>query len=200
MRARRSIGMTSVVGAILAGGQSRRFGSDKALAAYAGQALIEHVIAALRSQCAAVIVCGRSSDGLEATGIQAIPDRPAPHLGPLGGLNAALHYAQSHGYSHVLTAGCDTPRLPPDLLHQLTAPSPAFVRDLPVIGLWPVDLADALDQQLAGSADRSIGRWARSIGAEPVDLAAAVPNINTPGDLRALVAEPVAGEDGAERG
>ncbi len=192
--------MQKILGAILAGGQSRRFGSDKALAVYAGQSLIDHVIVALRPQCDALVVCGRASDSLAPTGIAGIPDRPAPLLGPLGGLNAALNYAQLHGFSHVLSAGCDTPQLPPDLLLQLTGPQPAFVRDLPIVGLWPVELADALDQHLATSGDRSIGRWARSVGAVPVGLAEAVPNINAPGDLRKLIAERVASRVDADRG
>ena len=189
----------SILGAILAGGQSRRFGSDKALAAYAGSPLIEHVIAALRRQTDALVVCGRSSVADEWPGVEAIPDRPAPNLGPLGGLNAALHHARSHGFSHVLSAGCDTPRLPPDLRLRLSAPHPAFVRDLPIIGLWPVDLAAALDHHLASAGDRSIGRWALSVGAEPAELEEAVPNINTPGDLRVLSVTYAAGERGTDR-
>ena len=126
---------------------------------------------------------------LDAGQVAAIPDHPAPGLGPLGGLDAALLYARSHGFTHVLSAGCDTPRLPPDLLLQLTAPYPTFVRDLPIIGLWPVELAETLDRHLAAKGDRSIGRWARSVGAKPIDLAEAVPNINTRCDLRELNAE-----------
>ncbi len=178
--------MAKVLGAVLAGGRSRRFGSDKALATYAGRSLIEHVIAALHPQCAAVIVCGRSSESVAAFDVAAIPDRPAPDLGPLGGLNAALHHARSHGFTHVLSAGCDTPKLPVDLLVQLTGPYPAFVRGMPIVGRWPVDLAAALEDHLATAGDRSIGRWARSAGAEAIDLIAAIPNINTPDDLREL--------------
>lgn len=178
--------VASILGAILAGGQSRRFGSDKALATYAGQSLIEHVICALRPQCAALIVCGRSIASVAAFDITAIPDRPAPDLGPLGGLNAALQYAQSHGFTHVLSAGCDTPVLPHGLLLQLTAQHPSFVRDMPIVGLWPVSLAVVLDRHLASGGDRSIGRWARTVGAEAVELGQTIPNINTPADLHEL--------------
>ncbi len=182
--------MKETLGAILAGGRSRRFGSDKALATYAGRSLIAHVIAALRPQCAALIVCGRSGIDLGSTdssgSTEAISDRPGPDLGPLGGLNAALHHARSRGFSHVLSVGCDTPRLPPELLRQLSAPHPTFVRDLPIIGLWPVALADTLERHLSTAGDRSIGRWARSVGAEPVNLAEVIPNINTTADLLGL--------------
>ena len=74
-----------ILGAILAGGQSRRFGSDKAVATWHGKALLDHVADALRPSCAQLIVVGRTWPGLET-----IADYPAPGLGPLGGLAGAL--------------------------------------------------------------------------------------------------------------
>eukprot|EP00611_Tribonema_gayanum_P009759 TRINITY_DN19634_c0_g1_i1.p3 TRINITY_DN19634_c0_g1~~TRINITY_DN19634_c0_g1_i1.p3 ORF type:complete len:108 (-),score=11.69 TRINITY_DN19634_c0_g1_i1:38-361(-) len=68
------------LGAILAGGQARRFGSDKAQALYEGARLIDRVAAALAAQCEAVVVCGR-----EEAGFACIPDWPESGLGPLGG-------------------------------------------------------------------------------------------------------------------
>ncbi len=58
-----------LLGAVLAGGQSRRFGSDKALALLDGRPLIAHVIAALAAQTEAVIVCGKEWGDW-------VPDRP----------------------------------------------------------------------------------------------------------------------------
>ena len=49
-----------LLGAILAGGQARRFGADKAHAIYRDQRLIDQVAAALQAQCERVIVCGLS--------------------------------------------------------------------------------------------------------------------------------------------
>ncbi len=84
--------MTRVLGAILGGGRSSRFGSDKALATLDGRALIDRVAAALAPQVDALIVVGRDHPGLTA-----VADRPAPDLGPLGGIAGALHYAAAHG-------------------------------------------------------------------------------------------------------
>jgi molybdenum cofactor guanylyltransferase len=57
---------------------------------------------------------------------------------------------------------------------------------LPVIGLWPTRLADTMDAHLAAGPDRSIRGWARAVGAVPVQLAAAIPNVNRPSDLNRL--------------
>lgn len=167
-----------ILGAIIAGGQSRRFGSDKALVLASGLPMIERVAASLRSVVDAVAVCGR-----EYKDLIALPDRPAPGLGPLGGLAAALHFAVIQGYTRVITAPCDTPTLMPALLGELRcAGEPSFLADCPVIGIWPAQLSPQLDEFVATDSRRSVGAWARSIGAIPLSLPAPV-NVNCPADL-----------------
>ncbi len=165
-----------ILGAVLAGGQSRRFGSDKALALLAGTPLIAHVLDALRPQVAALVVVGR-----DHAGERSLPDRPAPGLGPLGGLAAALSHAAAHGFDAVLTSGCDLPDLPPDLRERL-APAPAVATGQPLLGLWPAALAERLDRHLADGGDRSLRRWVAVAGAREVDLGR-FRNVNTPADL-----------------
>jgi molybdopterin-guanine dinucleotide biosynthesis protein A len=134
-----------LLGVVLAGGKSRRFGSDKALAVLDGRPLIEHALAAL-SGCDAVMVAGR-----EWPGVHALPDRPASDLGPLGGLNAALYHAARQGFTHVATLPVDCPTLPPDWRAQLGV-GPAYAIGQPLVGLWPAELADGLAGLLVSGA------------------------------------------------
>lgn len=166
----------NVLGAVLAGGRSSRFGSDKAAALYGGQPLLEHARAALAKQCAAVIVVGGDSG---------LPDWPRPDCGPLGGIGGALQYAADNGFDAVLTCGVDSLALPDDLLARLS-PVPAYVAGQPVIGLWPVASAPALEGLLLSDRTHSMRAFAELIGARAVDLEAAPANINTPADLAAL--------------
>lgn len=166
----------AVLGAVLAGGASTRFGSDKAIAMLRGKMLIEHVIFRLRPQVHALVVAGRDWPGEES-----IPDRPTPHLGPLGGLCAALHHAAGEGYDAVLTSGCDLPELPLDLRETL-GEGPAFALGQPLLGLWPVALAGVLDLHMAHSPDRSLRGWITLTGARGVDLGP-IRNVNRPADL-----------------
>lgn len=166
-----------LLGAILAGGQARRFGSDKAHALHDGRRLIDHVADALGSQCTALVVCGR-----EEPGFGSIPDRPEAGLGPLGGLNAALQFAEQHGFTHVLSAGVDAPNLPANLATQLAGEGAAIAADQPVVGLWPVtvaaDLADFLSE-----GGRALYGFTDRIEARRVELTPPLLNVNVPNDL-----------------
>ena len=125
-----------------------------------------------------LVICGRDLGGRSG-----IADRPTANLGPLGGLNAALHHAVALGFDAVLSAGCDTPLLPAALLDRLRASGePAFVANLPVVGYWPASLATALDDFLAQDRKHAIRAWAASVSAEAIDWPA-IPNVNVPGDL-----------------
>jgi molybdopterin-guanine dinucleotide biosynthesis protein A len=167
------------LGAVLAGGESRRFGSDKALALHRGTALIDHARASLAPHVDAVVVVGG-----ERAGVEAVPDRPAPGLGPLGGVCGALAYARLHGFEAVLTVPCDTPDLPAEALTSLIATgAPAYLAALPVAGLWLARDVSSLGSHLAGGGRRSVRGWCEACGAVPVAVAAEFANVNRPEDL-----------------
>lgn len=171
-----------VLGAVLAGGRSSRFGSDKAAALIDGRPMLDWVIDALAPQVDEILVCGR-----EMADRGWVSDHPAPDLGPLGGLNAALRFAAANGFDAVLSVPCDTPRLPADLRDQLGEPGDGVVvRDLPVIGLWPSRLAASLDDFIAGGGSRAMGAWAAHAGARRAALSNLPANVNRPEDLARL--------------
>lgn len=166
-----------ILGALLAGGQARRFGSDKAYALYQGERLIDIVGKSLGSQCDGVVVCGR-----EEPGFQCVQDRPEAGAGPLGGINAALHFANRNGFNAVLSAACDIPNLPGDLAEILAGESPAIVQSQPVVGFWPTGVASRLDEFLA-SGGRKLFDFAELVGARKVRFDPPLMNINRPEDL-----------------
>lgn len=164
-----------ILGAVLAGGAARRFGSDKALALLDGRALVDLVIERLVPQCDALVVVGRVHHWWPG-----LDDRPKGGEGPLAGLNAALHHAVANGFDAVLTAPCDAPDMPGNLL-DLLSPGPSVLTDHPVIGLWPATLAPSLDAWLA-SGERAVRGFVRHVGARQI-AAPPLRNINRPQDL-----------------
>ena len=173
-----------LLGAILAGGAATRFGSDRAAALIGGRALIDHVADALRPQVATMVVCGRRWPGLDG-----LADRPAPDLGPLGGLCAALAHAQATGHDAVLSVGCDVLPVPADLAARL-GDAPAHVEGQPLFGLWPATLAGELERHLAEGGSRSVRSWIARAGARAVALDTVLHNLNTPDDLAKFMALP----------
>ncbi|MBB6504434.1 molybdopterin-guanine dinucleotide biosynthesis protein A [Sphingomonas endophytica] len=170
-----------VLGAVLAGGRATRFGSDKALAALGGRALLDHAIASLAAHCDTIVVVGRP----EAP-VTCIPDLPRSDLGPLGGIAGALAYATDHGFDAVLTTACDTPFLPDAVVAALRAAAPAYAAEAPTVGLWPAHLAGALLAHLLADQPRAVRRWAATIGAAAILPGMVLANINTPDDLTNL--------------
>ncbi|MBI3890947.1 MAG: molybdenum cofactor guanylyltransferase [Candidatus Wallbacteria bacterium] len=101
--------------AILAGGASRRFGSNKALAMLAGEPLLARSARLLSGLTDDVFVVANAPALYERLGLRVFPD-PTPDHGPLSGLEGALHAAR---YPAVFVAACDMPYLHAGLIHEL---------------------------------------------------------------------------------
>lgn len=102
-------------GAILAGGQSRRFGRNKALARYHGQRLIDRAIQQLRPLCRAVLVV--ANDLLPYATVQAALVRDVwPNQGPLGGIFSALFFSPDEW---IFVKATDMPFLVPEVVEAM---------------------------------------------------------------------------------
>ena len=168
-----------ILGVVLAGGQSTRFGSDKALAELNGRTMLSGAIEALSRWCEMVVVAGRS-----VAPAPTVPDWPCAGCGPLGGLAAGLRHAREHGFETVITCGVDSVDLPEDLSRVLS-PAPACLARQPVIGHWPTACAVQAEQILLSDGRRSMFGFARLIGAREVNIERIPANINTLADLAA---------------
>lgn len=168
-----------ILGAIIAGGEGRRFGSDKALAPLDGRPLIAHTVDALRPQVHDVVVCGREWEGLTR-----LDDRPMPGLGPMGGINAALHHGAELGFDAVLTAPVDIWPLPDNLAELLDVELNGFalLEEQFMIGLWPTALATAVDDYITGGG-RTLRGLIDPLGARLVADPPGLSNINRQSDM-----------------
>lgn len=103
--------------AVLAGGLSRRMGTDKALLPLrpGDLPLARVVIDRVREVAADVFVVASDRPAYAAFGVPVVPDR-YPDAGTLGGIATALH-AASH--AHCLVVACDMPFLDARLLRWL---------------------------------------------------------------------------------
>lgn len=121
-----------VGGAVLAGGLSRRFGSDKARAPWAGRTLVETVAGTLTELFGETLLVVKDPSAfrfVSGPGLRAEKDLYGDQH-PLGGLATALARAKS---PRVFVCACDMPFLSPELVARLCALDP----DAPAVApLW----------------------------------------------------------------
>ncbi|HEV2145963.1 MAG TPA: molybdenum cofactor guanylyltransferase [Longimicrobiaceae bacterium] len=104
--------------AVLAGGESRRFGSPKALARVGGARVIDRVAAAARDALGEVVLIANQPEMFYLLDLPVRPDA-VPGAGALGGVHAALRWAADEGRAGALCIACDMPFLAPGLLRRL---------------------------------------------------------------------------------
>lgn len=162
----------SVIGVLLAGGQSRRMGGgDKCLLPLAGKPLLRHVIDRLNPQVAGIILNANGDPARFAQfGLPVIADSVEGFAGPLAGVLAGLNWARDNrpDARWIVTAATDTPFFPESLVATLLAATegeyPAIAlaeshgRRHPVFGLWPTALAGDLEAALT-SGTRKVLDW-----------------------------------------
>lgn len=181
---------------ILAGGRSSRMGGgDKGLLPLNGKPILAHVLDRVAPQAGAILINSNSPADLFALfGWPVLPDTMAGFQGPLAGLLTGMTWARkTHpGATHLLSAACDTPFLPLDLATRLgeglAATDIAIARDQershPVIGLWPVALADRLARDMAEHDVRGVHQWLRGQAVRAVMFDAVhFHNLNTRDEL-----------------
>ena len=198
-----------VIGLVLAGGQSRRFGSDKAFTPLRGAPLIEHVLRRAAPQVARLLIGADDGARFARFGFPVLADalREADGgtAGPLAGVLAALDWMKDHEprARWLASFSVDTPLLPMDLVARLRegaerggaamACARSAGRLHPLLALWSPAVADDLRRALAGG-ERAAHRFAERQGAAIVEFADRpfdpFANVNTPDDLARLAAWP----------
>lgn len=106
--------MHNLSAAILAGGASRRMGTDKALLTLSGRTLLERTIATVARVADDVMIAGDRGP-YHRFGVPVIPD-VFPGTGTLGGIATALRHAR---HEYVLVVACDMPFLSARLLEAM---------------------------------------------------------------------------------
>jgi molybdopterin-guanine dinucleotide biosynthesis protein A len=193
--------MTSgpVVGLVLAGGRSVRFGGEKAVALFDGRPLLECAAQRLHSVCARVAINVRAGSEAEsvaqAQGLPTLYDEAGDALGPLAGVKVGLIWAEAQGARLLAVSPCDAPLLPDDLYVRLLeraegGPAMAETRDgrQPLCSIWPVRALPVLRDALVGGAHPPTWQMLEGLGARKVlfDRPEAFANINTRDELAAV--------------
>jgi len=183
-----------ITGVLLAGGQGRRMGGvDKGLMELRGRPMAQWVIERLAPQVDELLInANQNAERYARFGHEVFPDEIGGFAGPLAGLHAALARAR---HPLVVTAPCDSPFLPEDLVARLRAGLEAAGADLavaktfdqahPVFCLCRREVLPHLTAFLE-SGGRKIDRWYETLKVVEVafdDEEEAFRNINTREEL-----------------
>lgn len=187
----------NIAGAVLAGGRSTRFGSDKALALLHGVTLAEHAHSKLARVTDHIAINAPAGSAIaafaSARGWPVAADDPADPPSPLAGIRAGLVWAASKGAALLATAPCDAPLMPDDVFARLAAvigDAPAACARTPgglhpLAGLWRADLLPEISSALARGRHPPVrvlvSQWHTRFVDFPDDAPFA--NVNTPEDL-----------------
>ena len=178
-------------GAVLAGGDSRRMGTDKAFASCGGRPLAGIARAALvEAGATEVLSVGGDLRRLSRLGFVAIAD-DAPGEGPLGGVLTALRAAAA---GWVVVLSCDLPyasaRTVRELLSHTGDDTDAVVpllsgRPLPTHAVWRRDCREVLQAVFAGGERRlTAALEALRVRAVVVQRPDTLRDVDTPDELR----------------
>ncbi len=128
---KKSVIMSTPVSAIvLAGGLSRRLGTDKAFLEIGGQSLIQQIVAKMFSFSEDVIVVTNSAEKFAHLGTRLIED-VYPGKGSLGGIYSGLLAAENE---HSVVVACDMPLLNLELLQYMILLAPGQDVVIPRVG------------------------------------------------------------------
>ena len=191
-----------VDGVILAGGQSRRMGRDKASLLVANKTLVSYLVELMAPRVGQLIIARGEQPSLGA--VAAAEDKlvvirdfyRSSSEGPLSGLLAAM---QLSGAEYLWVMTCDNYGLGGgilDALVQAVEESGADIahariagRAQPLLALVSTRLAGSLEEYLE-SGQRSVMRWygmQNTVVVDVVPESANFSNINTPDDYQALL-------------
>ena len=110
--------MSTVLGLVLCGGESRRMGKDKAQLDLAGTSLIRRALDVIEPLADELVLGTGSAARYKELGLDCVLDS-IEDAGPLAGLCAGLELAEQRGHEWLTILACDTPRLDTSLYRVL---------------------------------------------------------------------------------
>ena len=188
----------NILGTVLAGGKSQRFGEDKSQVNLVNKLLIDYVLSEITDQFKEVLIVSNNSINFKnSEKITKIEDHEKG-LGPLGGVLSAMKWikANKRDYEWIATFPVDTPFFKRQILQDFIKNINFNESDLffiksnntrhNIFGLWSIDLMKKLEEDLE-KGERKVEIWANSVGVDIInmDFGKKDPffNINTKEDL-----------------
>ena len=187
----------NILAAVLAGGKSRRFGSNKSQTILKDKKLIDYTLEKLKIKFKKIIIISNDINFNEYTTIK---DCIAGQQGPLAGVLTAMKWADvnNQSFKWIATFPCDTPFFNISIIDKFEKASKTkeskiyFAKEKNklhnIFGLWSISLKNKLEEDLVRNSIRKVEDWAKKIGVKTINLENekydSFFNINTKDDLK----------------
>ena len=191
--------LNNILGVVLAGGKSQRFGQDKSQVKLQGKLLIDYILGEIVNEFKeTLIIANEPIKFMQSKNISVTKDYQSG-LGPLGGVLTAMKWIKENNkkYEWISTFPSDTPFFTKKELKyffeniKINEGKLFFIKSKEtrhnIFGLWSVELIDQLEADII-KGERKVETWANSIGVKTIDIDYKNQdpffNINTKDDLK----------------
>ena len=172
---------SKILGVVLAGGKSLRFGEDKSQVKLNNKSLIDHILSEVLTEFKELLIVSNNPIELNKSENISIISDFKNNLGPLGGVLTAMKWIKDNNkdYQWISTFPTDTPFFKNQILKDfhdkinLKSGKLFFIKSNNtrhnIFGLWSIDLADKLEKDLE-NGDRKVEDWANKVGVNIIDM------------------------------
>jgi len=172
---------SKILGVVLAGGKSLRFGEDKSQVKLNNKSLIDHILSEILTEFKELLIVSNNSIEFNKSEKISIISDFKNNLGPLGGVLTAMKWIKDNNkdYQWISTFPTDTPFFKNQILKDfhdkinLKNGKLFFIKSNNtrhnIFGLWSLDLADKLEKDLE-NGDRKVEDWANKVGVNIIDM------------------------------
>ena len=172
----------NIIGIILAGGKSSRFGEDKSNIRLGNKTLLDHTIDKIEKEFNEVLIISNNKNyNFKNKKIYTIKDCIEGQLGPLVGILTAMKWVKENkkNYRWIISFPCDTPFFDTKLITKLKLKTKETSKKLVflnsdkkrhnIFGLWSVDLIETLEKDIKNNY-RKVEIWADKVGYESINI------------------------------
>ena len=187
-----------ILGVVLAGGKSQRFGEDKSQVKLHGKILIDYILSEIIDQFEEILIVTNNEIKFKFSKKISITKDLIEGVGPLGGILTAMKWIKKNNknYKWISTFPSDTPFFTKNELQifykkiDIQKSKLFFIKNKQtrhnIFGLWSIDLMEKLDNDLK-KGERKVEVWADTAGVEIINIEYEKKdpffNINTKEDL-----------------
>ncbi len=189
---------SNILGVVLAGGKSLRFGEDKCQVKLGDRLLIDYILHQIIDEFKEVLLISNNKIEYKQSSKISLIEDFKKGLGPLGGVLTAMKWIKKNNknYKWISTFPSDTPFFKKQILkdffekikndkNKLFFISSNNTRHN-IFGLWSIDLLDRLEKDL-DKGERKVEMWANKVGVKSINMKFEITdpffNINTKEDL-----------------